>query len=201
MQINSFFPLAVGSAQLSRVLSGEEMDFVLAAEKKKNTHNFTSVDTRVLEHKEMLRLKKELEEKLNEYFIEVYRPKTDVKMRITQSWFNYTRRKESHHAHSHSNSLISGVFYLKSEETDKITFYNPNFFTSTIKIAPKEYNPYNSVDWWYPTPKNGVLLFPSTLQHSVPPVETDDIRISLAFNSFPVGNIGEDAELTALTLT
>jgi hypothetical protein len=44
------------------------------------------------------------------------------------------------------------------------------------------------------------MIFPSSLTHSVAPVEADDTRISLAFNTFPVGYMGQEENLTALHL-
>ena len=45
-----------------------------------------------------------------------------------------------------------------------------------------------------PGPICTLLLFPSNLKHEVPPNESSDQRISLAFNTFAYGNIGENAD-------
>jgi hypothetical protein len=43
------------------------------------------------------------------------------------------------------------------------------------------------------------MLFPSSLTHMVETVQGDE-RVSLAFNTFPVGYVGEEESLTALHL-
>ena len=69
-----------------------------------------------------------------------------------------------------------------------------------IKFPPVKWNEYNSESWWFPVGTGELILFPSNLSHKVQPVEGSDTRISLAFNTFPVGHIGDEDELTALHL-
>jgi hypothetical protein len=38
------------------------------------------------------------------------------------------------------------------------------------------------------------------LQHMVPNVQGEDVRISMSFNTFPVGVVGEEMSLTGLRL-
>lgn len=44
-----------------------------------------------------------------------------------------------------------------------------------------------------------LMIFPSSLAHMVETVKEED-RISLSFNTFPVGYVGEEEALTALHL-
>ena len=46
----------------------------------------------------------------------------------------------------------------------------------------------------------GLILFPSRLTHMVETVKGEDTRISLSFNTFPVGLVGEEMDLTGLKL-
>ena len=43
-----------------------------------------------------------------------------------------------------------------------------------------------------------LVLFPSSLTHMVETVQGEATRISLSFNTFPVGSIGEGVDLTGL---
>jgi hypothetical protein len=45
-----------------------------------------------------------------------------------------------------------------------------------------------------------LILFPSSLTHMVQTVESEQTRISLAFNTFPVGHVGDEMDLTGLSL-
>lgn len=69
-----------------------------------------------------------------------------------------------------------------------------------IKFPPKEWNIYNSECWWFEVGSGDLILFPSNLEHMVEPIEGDQTRISLSFNTFPVGNIGEELGLTQLKI-
>lgn len=200
LQIVPLFPLPVGAQSLNTPISKTEISYAMAANVKRNEGNITSVDTYVLENKSMERLRCELQNMLDVYFLEVFQPKTDVKLRITQSWFNYTSKGQYHHSHYHYNSLVSGVLYMQTEDTDTIDFINPHLHSMPIRISAEYFNAFNSASCWLPTPQNSVLLFPSNLHHNVPPVETDSTRISLAFNAYPVGTVGDRVDSTELIL-
>jgi hypothetical protein len=99
----------------------------------------------------------------------------------------------------HPNSFVSGVFYPQSDkETDKIYFYKDGY--EPLKIPTQNYNNWNSDSWWLEADPGRLYLFPSSLNHMVETVNGTDTRISLSFNTFPVGIVGEDSELTGLRL-
>ena len=139
-------------------------------------------------------------EHVNSYFEQVYSPKTDCSLYITQSWINHTEEKEHHHIHSHENSFVSGVLYLNADANfDSITLYNKQT-DATIKIPPREWNPFNSVEWTFPMTTGNIILFPSSLKHGVKQKEGKNIRTSLAFNTFVRGVLGEAKQATELRL-
>ena len=117
---------------------------------------------------------------------------------ITISWVNYTETGQWHHSHAHANSIISGVYYIDTDDTDKIVFESPNTNQLTLRVESREYNHWNSGDWWWETPKDNVILFPSSLVHKVAPTTNENVRVSLAFNTFIKGQIND--QLTELTL-
>ena len=54
---------------------------------------------------------------------------------------------------------------------------------------------------YYFHPKEGrLLIFPSSLEHSVEKKKGSNLRISLAFNVFIKGNIGKEDDLNDLSL-
>jgi len=197
MPIFPIFPQPVYFSTLKRALTKEESKTISAYKEKtyKNTGNITSNDTYVLENKLLKNLKKDLHERVIDYFKEVVCTDTDVNPYITQSWINYTEPKEFHHLHSHSNSYISGVFYIDAKkEVDQIHFY---------KVGPREYllnidraNSFNTSTWFFPVETGNIVLFPSTLTHGVPPKKGTNTRISLSFNVFFKGKIGKSKELS-----
>jgi len=122
----------------------------------------------------------------------------DLDFRITQSWISVTPPKSlGHHRHVHPNSLISGVFYIKTNpQVDKIEFINGREETESIRVGLKKFNTYNSGIWYLPVKNGQLFLFPSNLPHRVPPVQGTEDRISLAFNVFPYGKLGSRIDLT-----
>ena len=194
----NLFPTAVAKFELGRDFSAEEMSFVDTQPTHKNMGNTTSDDHYVLRHDTMSSLKEFVENSVNEYLKSIYAPKHEVSMRLTQSWLNYTKPGEFHHKHAHPNSFISGVLYLKAaREKDKIYFYKDGY--KQISLPTDNYNVYNSESWWFEVGAGDLMLFPSSLTHMVETVQGDE-RVSLAFNTFPVGYVGEEEGLTALHL-
>ena len=195
MITHSLFPTAV-TFYKHKGITEKEIKFIAKQETRGNTGNTTSIDNNILENREMKKLKQFIEKSLKEYFQNIYVPKNNVEPYITQSWCNYTKEGQFHHKHAHPNSFISGVFYVQADKTkDKIYFYKEEY--KQIKVPAKEYNLFNSESWWFETGTNDLVLFPSNLTHMVEKVVGKE-RISLSFNTFLKGYIGEDIELTGL---
>lgn len=197
MTIYSIFPTAVAKFELGREFTAEETAFADSQETYKNQGNTTSSDSYVLRHWAMANIKTFVEASVAEYLRSVYAPKNEVNLRITQSWLNYCQPGQWHHKHSHPNSFISGVLYIKAaRERDRINFYRDDY--QQIKLPTNNCNLYNSDSWWFEVGTGDLMLFPSHLPHMVESVQQE--RVSLSFNTFPIGHIGEEETLTALHL-
>lgn len=195
--ITNLFPIPVGFYKLDRDLTEEEVKFSKEQEARLSVGNKTSIDTRVLEHESMASIKKFIDASVAEYLKTVYNPINQVSLKVTQSVFNYTEKGGWHHKHVHPNSVVSGVFYPQAnKEKDKIYFYKDRY--EFIKLPPEEWNIWNSESWWFPVGTCDLVLFPSSLTHMVETVDSEETRISLAFNTFVVGNIGSEDTLTGL---
>jgi uncharacterized protein (TIGR02466 family) len=200
--ILSIFPTPVYKTTLEKNLSKKELLFV--DKNKLNTHknegNITSNNSYILNEKEFKSLKKDITIKVQDYFDKIICPAGNITPYITQSWLNYTEENQFHHRHTHPNSLVSGVFYINSnDEFDKIKFFKDNLH-STIKFETKTWNLWNSETWWFPVKTGDLILFPSSLTHMVETKEGDNTRVSLAFNVFVKGKLGDDYKLTELIL-
>ena len=197
--IHNLFPIPVAIYKLDRDLTVKECAFIKNQETRPNTGNKTSVDNTILKNKQLTKLRDFIESKVSEYFAEIYNPKHQVSLQITQSWANYTNFGEFHHKHAHPNSFVSGIFYPQADKNlDKIYFYKDEF--QQIKLPPKDWNIWNSESWWFEVGTGDLILFPSSLSHMVEPIQTERTRISLSFNTFPVGSVGEAVNLTGLSL-
>jgi uncharacterized protein (TIGR02466 family) len=199
--VHSIFPTPIYISKLDRKLTALELKFVDNNKEYfyKNIGNITSNNNYILNEKPFNDIKKELTLKVQEYFDKIISPSNNITPYITQSWLNYTETNQYHHKHAHPNSLISGVFYINShEEHDKIKFFNENY--KTIKLEIKDWNTWNSESWWFSVKTGDIILFPSSLTHMVETKQGDNTRISLAFNVFIKGTVGNNKSLTELIL-
>ena len=199
--INGIFPTPIYISKLDRELTPLELKFVDKNKKDfyKNDGNITSNNNYILNEKPFANIKKELDLRVQDYFDKVISPANKITPYITQSWLNYTETNQYHHKHAHPNSSVSGVFYINChEEHDKIKFFNDNY--KTIKLEVKDWNIWNSQSWWFPVKTGDVILFPSSLTHMVETKQGDNTRISLAFNVFIKGTVGNNKNLTELIL-
>jgi len=199
--INGIFPTPIYISKVDRKLTPLELKFVDKNKKDfyKNEGNITTNNNYILNEKPFANIKKELDLRVQDYFDKIISPANNITPYITQSWLNYTETNQYHHKHAHPNSLVSGVFYINcDEEHDKIKFFNDTY--KTIKPEVKDYNIWNSESWWFSVKTGDVILFPSSLTHMVETKEGDNTRISLAFNVFIRGTVGNNKNLTELVL-
>ncbi len=195
----NLFSIPVCKFTLDRPYTDEELAFINDLETRPNQGNTTSTDNNLFDREELSGLALFCQKSVDEYFEKIYAPKHDVKLRFTQSWSNYTKPGEYHHKHEHPNSFVSGVLYINADSTkDKIYFYRNGY--QQIKLPTDNYNMYNSDSWWFEVGTCDLFLFPSSTTHMVQTTETDKTRISIAFNTFPRGYVGEDLDLTGLHL-
>ena len=201
MNINQLFPIPLGFFDLDPAFTPEEINFIINQPLRNNTGNNSSLDNYLFKHTELSRLHTFCLESTNKYVQEIYQPRTDVDMRITQSWANYTQAGQYHHKHAHPNSFVSGVIYVKTNpEKDKIYFHRKDGYRN-IKLNTDNWNIFNSDSWWFESIPNQLIIFPSWLEHHVEATEQDtETRISISFNTFPKGILGDNFELTELIL-
>jgi uncharacterized protein (TIGR02466 family) len=191
------FPTPVMWTKLDKSFTEEELNFF-----EKHSHaitrnlgNAVSNNSQILDEPEMEDLKKFVTNNLYTYIEQVYKPKFPTEIFITQSWINWTKKGEFHHKHEHPNSFISGVLYLFTDPAkDTITFWRAGY--KQMQLAPKTYDILNSDSWRFNVRAGDMVLFPSSLTHSVNEVVAENVRVSLAFNSFIKGTFGDKESLT-----
>jgi uncharacterized protein (TIGR02466 family) len=107
---------------------------------------------------------------------------------VQNAWINVNYKGSYNLPHIHPESLFSGVFYVKTPENcGNIVFTHPaqnqqyHFKPETGMMS--EYNIRNSgVCFAYPQ-RGKMILFPSWANHRVEPNNSDEPRISIAFNA------------------
>ena len=199
--IVGIFSTPVYRCNFSRAFTRAEMDFIQKQQEecRPNLGNTSTKDSYILNRKIFRSIKKELELRLQDYLDKVIRAAPGVRPYITQSWINYTSKGEYHHEHNHANSFISGVLYLTANKNcDQIAFVRKLY--SLLVPNPQVFNDWNSEMWWMPVHTATLILFPSSLVHTVGLKKDDDLRISLSFNTFLKGKLGAEYKLTELKL-
>lgn len=116
---------------------------------------------------------------------------SNIQLPITICWANKTTTLQAHHEHKHTNSFLSGIFYLTSHDDSPTVFTFPNVWTTefpgigfekcrktnSFKISPK---------------KSTLILFPSHIMHHVHGHKEKETRYTISFNTFLSGSIHND---------
>ena len=205
--IHGLFPSPVYITK--RDLGGVEEDKEIADLVKEKKIECTDPDNRgsytentYLFATNLKKLKEFCEQHLKIYTKEVLKIDDKIDFYITQSWINVLEPGGNIHSHWHANSIVSGCFYVATGDDDSLMFSDSNKrLREMISLQQKEFNIWNSTEWFVPSNDNELLLFPSWLVHGVIPNEqqTKDV-ISLSFNTFVRGTLGSNEGLTELIL-
>jgi uncharacterized protein (TIGR02466 family) len=197
-EIHPLFPVCITKHRLNRALTDEELSVLLSRDRFRVIGNMASVDGYVLDDPTLASLRAFLLQCLHRHFDRIYDPATNVGPHITQSWMTYSSRGQSHPKHFHFNSFISGVFYVQTSPGDNITFHSPR--KEMFRITPNAFTFTNSDSCKFDAVTGEVFLFPSYLEHHVDPHQDDSLRVSLSFNTFLHGRLGDDRGKTQLDL-
>ena len=114
--------------------------------------------------------------------------------------YAHAGKDQYHPLHNHPNSVLSGVLFLSGGgKLPPIRFhrFNPLF---PLELNFTELNDFNATCRWFEPVYGQLILFPSSLLHDVTPNKTDSTRITLSFNTFVRGEIGNAGALTSLTI-
>lgn len=200
-EVMGLFPIPVLSFQVERSFTKEEKNFFALHSKKTfdNEGNVSSLNKYILNEVEMSTIKSEVQKAIDVYLNQIIIPENKLEIYVTQSWLNYTKENQYHHRHNHSNSFLSGVYYIDVDEnSDQIHFSKEGY--RQINVTPKEWTVWNSEEWWIPVKTGKIVVFPSNLVHKVAVKKGKNTRCSLAFNTFIKGKMGSYNSATELEI-
>jgi uncharacterized protein (TIGR02466 family) len=164
---------------------------------QKANGNFRSDDSYLLRNEEFKDVKNFLVEAVNKFTTDVLQSKQ--RLVITQCWANRNPKGSKHHEHVHPNSIISGVMYFQiNEKLPPISFSKDR--QEGMKLNPEKYNHVNSESFLLPCKPGELIMFPSSLKHSVPINQSNEDRISISFNTFCIDVLGSEQALTHLDI-
>jgi uncharacterized protein (TIGR02466 family) len=167
----------------------------------KDNQLYEEEDTYIFDTDELSGLKEYLENIVNDVAKNVYKDESDSEYYITQSWINVLPPGGFHHRHHHVNSIFSGTLYIKTIENDSIIFNAEKHSTDFLRyFKSNSRNEWNSVQYILEVNDGDFVLFPSYIDHEVPYNNSKELRVSIAFNTFVRGTIGETHNLSLLEL-
>ena len=147
-------------------------------------------------HEEFIKLKKEISKNLQIYHSQVFKGmvfEDDIIQNLYNMWVNINKKHHYNEWHIHPLATLSGTFYIKhdgSTENGNITFKNPNGLYMGVSHWPKRlvknYDEITAGKISITPKSNGLLIFPSWLEHRAETNLKNNTRISLAFNTIPI---------------
>jgi len=182
------------------VLELEDVKSIIEDGMHVNKFNTRSNNTYIFDTK-LKKIKEFCEQHIKIYVEQVISPHENLDFYITQSWLNVTKQGESHQKHSHSNSIISGVFYISTIENDTVCFHDISIVAKErMHILSATQHMFNSGERILSVKALDLVMFPSWLEHHVNLNETTVDRISLSFNVFAKGIFGHINNLNRLDI-
>jgi len=136
-------------------IKAEEINQVLILVKNLNTGNQKTTYNylNVLNFPLLKKLKKQITDILDKH-----------NLLLTDNWAQLYNKKNSHGVHTHGGSVYSGIFYIQG--SSPTIFYDRDYESYAKKFI-----------------KNELLLFPSWIPHEVKPLEIDEQRLIISFNT------------------
>ena len=155
----------------------------------KNTFTSSTQDIRVLE--KYPTIKKIILNKFNNLAKDTLG--YENKFKLSTSWF--TRLEKGGHAdfHSHRNCFYSGIYYFGNsypKNSGKLCFRSNIQHYSDYHIKSNKKDLLSATSWSIRPERKKMILFPSYLEHAILEHKENNIRYSLAFNFYPVGEYG-----------
>jgi uncharacterized protein (TIGR02466 family) len=196
-EIFKIFPTIVHISKYENDIT-EELKFVKNIEYKSNgdinsNGNYLSTNVYILKEKELKDISVFIQKQLDFYVKEIMF--SDDKLIPTISWCNKNPQGSRHHEHRHPNSIISGVFYFAPTKPAPIKLFKSDM--SGFEFNIKKWNSVNSTVFIPLMNAGELILFPSSLKHSVAINQDSEERISLSFNTFST-SLGSVESLTYL---
>jgi len=209
LELHPLFPQAFGYASAPELITSELVEAAKSMERSPNSHNEVSTENRIFANSLLYLSSRQaglldfILPKLEEYYEQALGAKvgSSLNPQITQSWLTYSHKGEKMHGHRHPNSLVSGVFYINAVEgVDNIIFTKDQPYQH-LDWYPEPTSQYSGTEYIVPVKSGDLLLFKSDVHHHFNEVQHNEERISLAFNSWLHGTLGDEAGLTQLKIS
>lgn len=118
-----------------------------------------------------------------------------VECTIIGSWSVCIPPGKPQHKHNHTACSISGILYVQgNHQSGHLTLQSPNrgVFDNSVRPLIRELNKFNCGGYNVAPLTGTIVMFPSYVEHSVSPNQSNQDRYSLAFDVFVQGKMEGD---------
>ncbi|ALG61801.1 hypothetical protein VM77_11380 [Citromicrobium sp. JL31] len=199
--VKPLFAEPVFVTNIADAISPKQVEFIQSITMVENQMNHISEDLYLFDRRELKSIKQAVHAALETYANDVMG--VSSRLEVTQSWALMNPPGVGMHAHTHSNSLVSGsLYYAPMPDPPGNMIFERTTGYRQIELGVESgrtniYNaPRNAV-----VPKQGdLVLFSSSILHFVEENRSNQNRYSIAFNTFPRGTIGAFRDVSELKL-
>lgn len=186
---------------IADAISPKQIEFIKSIKMIENQMNHISDELYLFNRPELRSIREAVDEALATYAREVMG--IAHVLEVTQSWALMNPPGVGMHAHTHSNSLVSGSLYYAPmpNPPGNMVFERTNGYRQIeMEVKADKTNIYNTQRNAV-VPKHGdLVLFSSSILHFVETNQSNQNRYSIAFNAFPRGKIGNLRDVSELKL-
>ena len=165
---------------------------------------YISDNQQQLQRRQNKKLKKVIDDQIENYLRKYLRLKKTVYLKHQSSWLTVHEKGDHAQKHYHSNSWLSGVYYpiVNSMSGNLVVVNRPPYGWCDGFMSPEseieEYNSINGISTSYSPNPGDLFLFPSHLEHEVEPNLSDVDRVCMAFNYTLHGKWGSSTTFISL---
>ncbi len=197
------FPYPVMICAENYQFTSSEKKYISELEMIDNIGNLMSKNDKVLDSKELSKLRLFIDEQIIIFKKKLLQMKDANEIYITQSWVINSNPDQFHPKHKHPNSVISGVMFFDENNDESLP---PIRFHRTLEMFPLDFefenlNESNAGCRSFETVQGSLILFPSLLEHDVEKNKSDRVRTSISFNTYVRGVVGSRAKLTEVNVS
>ena len=183
--------------------TSSEKKYISELEMIDNAGNLMSKNDKILDSKELSKLRLFIDEQLFVFKKKLLQMKDANEVYITQSWVINSKPDQYHPKHKHPNSVISGVMFFDENNDESLP---PIRFHRTLEMFPLDFefdnlNESNAGCRSFETAQGSLILFPSLLEHDVEKNKSDRVRTSISFNTYVRGVVGGRDKLTEVNIS
>ena len=200
-EVHPLFAEPYFRASIAGTITPAQIEFIQNLKMVNNMENLISENLYIFEEPELKSIKDAVQEVLDIYARDVLC--IPQRIYVTQSWSLTNKTNVGMHGHSHSNSILSGSLYyspLPSPASNMVFTRHVSYQQIDLPPEAGKRNIYNTPITRITPKQDDVILFSSRLTHMVEPNASNQIRHSIAFNTFVKGKLGDYRDVSELML-